>query len=58
LLPPEGEDLGAKLGKAAYADYVFDVDGSQLQLSISRSKPAAQTPLRAPRLKADVTRGR
>ncbi|MEX0641342.1 MAG: hypothetical protein WD468_01505 [Pirellulales bacterium] len=42
LLPPEGEDLGAKLGKAAYADYAFDIDGSRLQLSVSAQQASAQ----------------
>lgn len=33
-LPPEGEDLGAKLGRAAYASFYFDVDFSQLRMTI------------------------
>lgn len=33
-LPPEGEDLGAKLGNAAYAGHYFDVDFSQLKLTV------------------------
>lgn len=38
-LPPEGEDLGAKLGRAAYASHYFDVDFSQLRLTIMTASP-------------------
>lgn len=38
-LPPEGEDLGAKLGRAAYASHYFDVDFSRLRLTIMTSAP-------------------
>jgi hypothetical protein len=58
VLPPEGEDLGAKLGRAAYDDYTFDVDGSQLQLQISPGKSAAATPMRARQLKSRTFGGR
>lgn len=33
-LPPEGEDLGAKLGSRAYASQYFDVDYARLRLTI------------------------
>lgn len=46
VLPPEGEDLGAKLGRAAYAGYYFDVDYAQLRMTIldGSAKPKGDKP--------------
>jgi hypothetical protein len=49
-LPPEGEDLGAKLGRAAYDAYYFDVDFSQLRLTIMDS---SQKPVEPPKYEED-----
>jgi hypothetical protein len=38
-LPPEGEDLGAKLGRAAYGGHYFDVDFSRLRTTIMPGEP-------------------
>jgi hypothetical protein len=38
-LPPEGEDLGAKLGRDAYGSHYLDADYSQLRVTIMTSAP-------------------
>ncbi|MEX2185862.1 MAG: aspartyl protease family protein [Pirellulales bacterium] len=43
-LPPEGEDLGAKLGRAAYESHYLDVDFSHLRLTVMTSAPQENTP--------------
>jgi hypothetical protein len=49
-LPPEGEDLGAKLGRAAYDAFYFDVDVSQLRLTIL---DGSQKPVEPPKYEGD-----
>jgi len=39
VLPPEGEDLGAKIGRIAFTGYETVVDGSRLQLTLKPIKP-------------------
>lgn len=44
-LPPEGEDLGAKLGRAAYESHYFDVDYSHLRLTILSAESKTDPPM-------------
>ena len=39
VLPPEGEDLGAKIGRIAFTGYETVVDGSRLQITLKPIKP-------------------